>query len=72
MRQALREVGAPEDLIIIIPEPTMTLSAMVMKMCDTSIATGGGGMVKVAYQSGKPALGVGAGNGSAWWIVMQI
>ncbi len=62
MRQALREVGAPEDLIIIIPEPTMTLSAMVMKMCDTSIATGGGGMVKVAYQSGKPALGVGAGN----------
>ena len=62
MRQALREAGAPEDLIVIIPEPTMFLSAAVMELCDTSIATGGGGMVKAAYQSGKPALGVGAGN----------
>lgn len=62
MRQALREAGAPEDLIVIIPEPTMLLSATVMELCDTSIATGGGGMVKAAYQSGKPALGVGAGN----------
>lgn len=62
MRQALGSVGAPEDLIVIIPEPTMALSAAVLELCDTSIATGGGGMVKAAYQSGRPALGVGAGN----------
>lgn len=62
MREALKNVGAPVDLIQIIPEPTVELSSLVMSMCDVSIATGGPGMVKAAYSSGKPSFGVGAGN----------
>jgi succinate-semialdehyde dehydrogenase len=62
MRQALEEIGAPADLIQCIPEPTMELSGLVMSMCDATIATGGPGMVKAAYSSGKPSFGVGAGN----------
>lgn len=62
MRRALREVGAPEDLIQVIPEPTMELSGLVMAMCDATIATGGPSVVKAAYSSGKPSFGVGAGN----------
>lgn len=62
MRDALEAVGAPVDLIQIIPEPTMEISGLVMSMCDTTIATGGPGMVKAVYSSGKPAFGVGAGN----------
>lgn len=62
MREALKEIGAPEDLIQVIPEPTIELSGLVMKMCDATIATGGPGMVKAAYSSGKPSFGVGAGN----------
>lgn len=62
MRQALREIGAPEDLIQVIPEPTIEISGLVMKLCDATIATGGPGMVKAAYSSGKPSFGVGAGN----------
>ena len=62
MRQALREIGYPEDLIQVVPHPTMELSNLVMQMCDACISTGGPGMVKAAYSSGKPAFGVGAGN----------
>lgn len=62
MRAALKEVGAPEDLIQIIPEPTVELSGLLMSECDACISTGGPGMVKAAYKSGKPAFGVGAGN----------
>ncbi len=62
MREALEAVGAPVDLIQIIPDPTMEISGLVMKMCDATIATGGPGMVKAVYSSGKPAFGVGAGN----------
>lgn len=62
MRQALKEVGAPEDLIQIVPEPTVELSGLIMSECDACISTGGPGMVKAAYSSGKPAFGVGAGN----------
>ena len=62
MREALKKVGAPEDLIQVIPEPTMEVSGCVMSMCDATIATGGPGMVKAAYSSGKPSYGVGAGN----------
>ena len=62
MRQALKEIGYPEDLIQIVPEPTMEASALVMQLCDATIATGGPGMVKAAYSSGKPSFGVGAGN----------
>ena len=56
------KAGAPEEIIGWIDEPTVPLSAMIMKEADISLATGGPGMVKAAYSSGKPAVGVGAGN----------
>ena len=62
MREALEKVGAPVDLIQIIPDPTVEISGLVMALCDATIATGGPGMVKAAYSSGKPSFGVGAGN----------
>ena len=62
MRDGLRKVGAPVDLIQYIAEPTMELSQELMGMVDLVLATGGAGVVKVAYSSGKPAYGVGAGN----------
>ncbi len=54
--------GAPQDIIGWIDEPSVALSADVMSSCDLILATGGPGMVKAAYSSGKPAVGVGAGN----------
>jgi len=62
MRDGLRKVGAPVDLIQNIQEPTMEMSQELMGMVDLVLATGGAGVVKVAYSSGKPAYGVGAGN----------
>lgn len=62
MRAALKEIGAPEDLIQCIPDPTMEMSALVMSMTDVCIATGGSAMVKAAFSSGRPAYGVGPGN----------
>lgn len=62
MNAALDKLGAPKNLIQIIPEPTMELSAGLMKAVDLCICTGGPGMVKAAYSSGKPAIGVGQGN----------
>ncbi len=62
MIAALKEINAPENLIQFIEEPTMELSAEVMKQADVCISTGGGGVVRAAYSSGKPAYGVGAGN----------
>lgn len=62
MNEALKKIGAPENLIQIIPEPTMELSGGLMKVVDLCICTGGPGMVKAAYSSGKPAIGVGQGN----------
>ena len=62
MRQALESIGYPVDLIQVIEEPTMEASSLVMQLCDACISTGGAGMVKAAYSSGKPAFGVGAGN----------
>lgn len=62
MRQALKDVGAPEDLIQNIDEPSLELSQMTMERCDVCISTGGPQMVKSAYSSGKPAFGVGPGN----------
>lgn len=58
------KAGAPKDIIGWIEHPTITLSQYLMKhpKVDTILATGGPGMVKAAYTSGKPALGVGAGN----------
>lgn len=56
------KAGAPKDIIGWIDEPSVNLSALLMKSCDTVLATGGPGMVKAAYSSGKPAVGVGPGN----------
>jgi succinate-semialdehyde dehydrogenase len=58
----LEKLQAPKDLIQIIEEPTIELTGLLMKSCDVIVATGGAGMVKSAYSSGKPAYGVGAGN----------
>ncbi len=60
--QAAVEAGAPEDIIGWIDQPTVPLSGMIMHEADMILATGGPGMVRAAYSSGKPALGVGAGN----------
>ncbi|MCD7727199.1 MAG: bifunctional acetaldehyde-CoA/alcohol dehydrogenase [Ruminococcus sp.] len=54
--------GAPKGIIAWIDIPSLELTNMVMKEADIILATGGPGMVKAAYSSGKPALGVGAGN----------
>ena len=56
------KAGAPEDIIGWIDEPSIQLSNMLMTSCDCILATGGPGMVKAAYSSGKPAIGVGPGN----------
>ena len=60
--EAAVKAGAPENIIAWIDEPTVALSGMIMKEADVILATGGPGMVKAAYSSGKPAIGVGAGN----------
>ena len=54
--------GAPENIIEWIDVPSLDMTNLVMKESDIILATGGPGMVKAAYSSGKPALGVGAGN----------
>ncbi len=56
------EAGAPEGIISWIDAPSLDMTNLVMKEADIILATGGPGMVKAAYSSGKPALGVGAGN----------
>lgn len=60
--EAAVAAGAPEGIIGWIDVPSLELTSEVMKSCDCTLATGGPGMVKSAYSSGKPALGVGAGN----------
>lgn len=54
--------GAPKGIIGWIDVPSLELTGLIMKSADIILATGGPGMVKAAYSSGKPALGVGAGN----------
>ena len=56
------KAGAPEGIIGWIDVPSLEMTNLVMKEADIILATGGPGMVKAAYSSGKPALGVGAGN----------
>ena len=56
------EAGAPENIISWIDAPSLEMTNLLMKEADIILATGGPGMVKAAYSSGKPALGVGAGN----------
>ena len=60
--EAAVKAGAPEGIIDWIDVPSLELTNTVMKEADIILATGGPGMVKAAYSSGKPALGVGAGN----------
>jgi len=62
MRAGLRQVGAPEDLVQSVAEPSIALTQALMKEVDLIVATGGAAMVKSAYSSGTPAYGVGAGN----------
>ncbi len=56
------KAGAPEGIIRWIDSPSLDMTNLVMREADIILATGGPGMVKAAYSSGKPALGVGAGN----------
>lgn len=60
--QAAVKAGAPKHIIGWIEEPSVQASNDLMKMSDLILATGGPGMVKAAYSSGTPAIGVGAGN----------
>ena len=60
--EAAVAAGAPEGIIGWIDVPSLDLTNLVMKEADIILATGGPGMVKAAYSSGKPALGVGPGN----------
>lgn len=62
MRNALRDCGAPEDILQCLTDPTKEQTAELMKRSDLVIATGGKPMVKAAYSSGTPAYGSGAGN----------
>ena len=62
LREALRNQGAPEDLVLCTDTPSIPLAQELMSICDLTIATGGTAMVRSAYSSGKPAYGVGAGN----------
>ncbi|WP_411682196.1 acetaldehyde dehydrogenase (acetylating) [Clostridium thailandense] len=68
MHDAAVEAGAPENVISAVTLPTIGATNELMKCNEVSIiiATGGPGMVKAAYSSGKPALGVGAGNSPAY------
>jgi acetaldehyde dehydrogenase / alcohol dehydrogenase len=60
--QAAVEAGAPENIIDWIDVPSLDLTNLIMREADLILATGGPGMVKSAYSSGKPAVGVGPGN----------
>lgn len=71
MREGLRQVGAPEDLIQILGQGkakvNKSMSEALNTKCDLVIATGGQGVVRRAYHSGTPAYGVGAGNATMVW-----
>ena len=60
--EAAVKAGAPKDIIGWIDVPSLELTTLLMQSADIILATGGPGMVKSAYSSGKPAVGVGAGN----------
>lgn len=68
LKRAAYNAGAPEGLIGVIDIPTMEATAELMKHKDTALilATGGEAMVRAAYSSGTPAIGVGPGNGPAY------
>ena len=60
--EAAVKAGAPEGIIAWIDVPTLEITNLLMKEADLILATGGPGLVKAAYSSGKPAIGVGPGN----------
>ncbi|MDD4642782.1 MAG: bifunctional acetaldehyde-CoA/alcohol dehydrogenase [Erysipelotrichaceae bacterium] len=60
--EAAIKAGAPKDIIAWVDVPSLEITNMIMKETDLILATGGPQMVKAAYSSGKPAIGVGAGN----------
>jgi sulfoacetaldehyde dehydrogenase len=62
MREACDQVGAPADLIQVLPEARIAATQQLMEQADLIVATGGAAMVKAAYSSGTPAFGVGVGN----------
>ena len=62
IRETIEAAGAPKGLIAWIDAPSIELTNTVMREVDLILATGGPGMVKAAYSSGTPAIGVGAGN----------
>ncbi len=62
INEALREAGAPDNLIQVIEEPGMDKTKELMQKSDVIVATGGHAMVKSAYSSGRPSFGVGQGN----------
>ena len=68
VRRAAEGAGAPPDAISSLTTPTLEATKTLMEHPDTRLilATGGPGMVKAAYSSGTPAIGVGAGNGPAY------
>ncbi|WP_419176662.1 acetaldehyde dehydrogenase (acetylating) [Desulfosediminicola sp.] len=66
IRKVLHECGANADMVNVMSVPTIQGSGELMKVVDLILATGGPGMVKAAYSSGTPALGVGAGNVPAY------
>ena len=61
-QKALLPLGIPDHLIQFIAEPTLELTQELMSLADVVVATGGPGMVRAAYSSGKPSFGVGQGN----------
>ncbi|MFH1933399.1 MAG: aldehyde dehydrogenase family protein [Pseudomonadota bacterium] len=62
VRKEINKLKAPLDLVQAVEQPSKDLSQEIMRQADTVIATGGSAMVRAAYTSGKPALGVGQGN----------
>jgi len=63
MREALHKVGAPQDLVQILPQPvSRNMTRLLMEQADLVVATGSQNNVRAAYSSGTPAIGVGAGN----------
>lgn len=65
MREGLRKIGAPEDLVLCAEDMDIESTNQLMNKCDVVVATGGAPMVRAAYSSGTPSYGVGAGNAIA-------
>ena len=61
-RKALKAIGAPEDLMLCVEEPTNEKTVELMSICDFAVATGGKALIKVVHAAGTPSVTVGAGN----------